>query len=154
MKLYIPSVGDEIRLLTDWHPLIHDESRNSTILEFLQVAGYDPQNWNNRLPPTRVVIPAGEILKIDRIYIRKGKDDFDSVTFLWKGKRTNAHSEIKSGRRLISTVSGRNTLRSLFSPPTSPAEYEDYTYVDKTPARPVRFWTKLNDVNTIEFEPV
>lgn len=154
MKLYIPSVGDEIKLTAPWEPMIHDESRNSTILEFFQVPGFDPQKWNNNLPPTKVLIPAGEILKIDRIYIRKGKDDFDSVTFLWKGKRTKAYSETKTGRRLVSVQPDRTTLQSLFSGRSpAPAKYEDYSYVDKTPARPVRFWAKLDDVNTIEFEP-
>lgn len=154
MKLYIPSVGDEIRLLADWSPAIHDEPRNASILEFFQVPGFDPSKWNNNLPPTKVVIPAGEILKIDRIYIRKGKDDFDSVTFLWKGKRTKAYSEIKTGRRVVTTLPDRTTLQCLFSGKRAIPQYEDYEYVDKTPAKPVRFWAKLNDVNTIEFEPM
>lgn len=125
MKLYIPSVGDQIRLVADWEPTIHDESRNSSIFEFFQIPGYDPDRWNNNMPPTKVLIPAGEILKIDRIYIRKGKDDFDSVTFLWKGKSTNP----RMGRY-----------------------FNEQEY--KIPRVPVRFWAKLGDVNQIEFEQV
>lgn len=125
MKLYIPSVGDELKLLADWEPTIQDESRNSTIFEYLEIPGFDPKRWNNDMPPTKILIPAGEILKIDRIYIRKGKDDFDSVTFLWKNRRTNPRIEHYHNGQ----------------------EY-------RVPRQAVRFWAKLNDVNTIEFEPV
>ena len=35
-------------------------------------------------PTIRITIPKGSVLKIDRIYIRKGAKDFSSVTFYWK----------------------------------------------------------------------
>lgn len=154
MKLYIPSVGDHIKLLAPWEFTLYSESRNNTLFEFLEVPGFDRSKWKQDVPPTPVTIPAGEILKIDRIYIRKGKDEFDSVTFMWKGKRTKAYSEVRKGRRMVSVHQVRPTLQSLFSGRTPPPQYEDYEYVDKTPASPVRFWAKLPDVNKIEFEPV
>lgn len=125
MKLHIPSIGDEIVLAADWHFILHDESRNATLFTFLNIPGYNPNTWYNNMAPTPVIIPAGEKLKIDRIYIRKGKDDFDSVTFLWKGKSTQPRIE----------------------------RYHDGSEY-KVPRSPVRFWAKLEDVNKIEFNPL
>jgi hypothetical protein len=153
MRLYIPSVGDTIKLTADWEPTIHSEYRNATLFEYFQIPGFNPSTWNNKLPPTKVLISAGEVLKIDRIYIRKGKGDFDSVTFLWKGKKTLAKVETRTGRRIIGQKSP-GFINGLISCRQTEYEYEDFTYEDKTPASPVRFWAKLDDVNQIEFEPV
>jgi hypothetical protein len=37
----------------------------------------------------RVMIPAGALLKVDRIYIRKGNEKYSSVSFFWKNNPTN-----------------------------------------------------------------
>lgn len=136
MKLYIPEISNELRLLTDWTFDLYNEDRNSTLMEFVK----DPRkiSWSmdrdyGAIPCT---IPAGSILKVDRIYIRKGKDEYSSITFYWKGMRTNS----KMVERFYTAYYGSHHTKS--------------TEMVKKPARAVRFWAKLDDVNKIEFEPV
>lgn len=88
-QLYIPSIGDTLTLATPWRFTLYPEHRN---LKFWQAMGLqvDPDGrwgyWGDEMVKraTEVKLPAGTVLKIDRIYIRKGKDmgKFDSVTFL------------------------------------------------------------------------
>jgi hypothetical protein len=131
MKLYIPELGDRLKLEEDWsfEPVL--DRRNLTIFEGLM----DKEKWNSltttifnrknnelinknfpekfditlgefkdlpkelisyssrynnysllynnkeKLLGTEITIPKDSILKVDRIYIRKGADDYSSVTF-------------------------------------------------------------------------
>ncbi len=137
-QLYIPSVGDEIRLTEDWHFGLINEDRNSSLMEFTK----DPREveWQSQKQTScPCMIPAGEVLKIDRIYIRKGKEEYDSITFMWKNKRTQRREK---ERTITSWPNG-------FGGPTSST-----VVIDKIPARPIRFWVKLDDANKIVFEPV
>jgi hypothetical protein len=187
MKLYVPEIGDHIRLIKDWTFTLHAEGRNETLAEMF---GYRKYGWNGWLDRTKiedepardyvisypdeeffkrafwkgqytyeerqaaykkaelesesyqaylksyeewknradalvtnellVSLPAGTVLAVDRIYIRKGSSDFSSITFYAKGL---GESEIKN------RWSGRTT---------------------KWKAQ--RFWAKLADCNQIEFE--
>ena len=121
--MYIPEISDEIRLIADWTFALYNESRNSTLMEKMG----DPRNvtgsWNDTFGTIPCTIPAGAVLKIDRIYIRKGSKEFSSITFLWKGESLPA---------TIETYSDGST--------------------GKVPRLPIRFWAKLKDVNNIEFE--
>ncbi len=136
MKLYIPSIGDELKLTSDWTFDLYDEDRNSSLIEFLDHKR--DNSWSGRRGPWIATIRAGAILKVDRIYIRKGQDDFDSITFFWKDMRTEA--------RII--------------------QEDDWDSYDKhtkkctrkmdvrVPRKPVRFWVKLPDANNIEFDKI
>lgn len=122
MNLYVPRPGESIRLTQDWEFTLHSEDRNETLIRFL---GHDYQrHWGPSTPLCTAKIPAGSVLKIDRVYIRKGMPDWDSITFHWKGRKLAARTE---------EVFGRMT---------------------KIPAKTVRFWVKLDETRTIEFEPV
>lgn len=136
MKLHIPRLGDDLTLASDWAFMLYDEYRNQTMTEQMGIT-FPPKPHFNRdeNPPVLVTIPAGEKLKVDRIYIRKGAADFDSVTFLWTGRST----EPKIINRTMRRVNGPN-------------DYQDIPYESKKPRKPVRFWAKLDDVNKIEFE--
>lgn len=123
MKLYIPEIGDSIRLTADWRFDLFNESRNSTLMERLGDIRPVMGSWHQNYSSLPCTIPAGAVLKIDRVYIRKGSKDFSSVTFLWKGEALPAKVETYSNGQ----------------------EY-------KIPRQPVRFWAKLADVNNIEFE--
>jgi hypothetical protein len=125
MKLYIPEIGDSIKLIADWTFDLFNEDRNGTLMERLKDPRRTIASWHADYGSLPATIPAGAVLKIDRVYIRKGSKDFSSVTFLWKGERLPAHIET----------------------------YSD-GYTAKIPAIPVRFWAKLVDVNNIEFEKV
>ncbi len=86
MKLYIPEIGDTIALIADWTFDLHCESRNDKFLTHnkLQTATQywkTARNYNIQPPPSKVTLPTGTELTIDRIYIRKGAEDFSSITF-------------------------------------------------------------------------
>ena len=189
MKLYVPEIGDHIRLTKDWSFTLHPESRNVTLAELFgyrqfgynggwldrskiedepardyvinypteedfgsrSIFGtrwsYDDRqkaykqaeeqsesyqaylkayiDWNKRakaiaIKEIPITLPAGTVLAVDRIYIRKGSSDYSSITFYAKGL---GESEITN------RWSGRTT---------------------KWKAQ--RFWAKLSDCNQIEFE--
>lgn len=184
-KLYIPEIGDEITLKSNWTFDLYPEGRNYDLGEFYghYLHGY-PERWidGSIVPKIRdrdynvnypnyndfhgiftkfdrkkydnacrkaeeacpeyiqyekddkewriscskigkdklsITIPTGAILKVDRIYIRKGAKDFSSITFYVRGlgeiTRTETWSKRKSNRKSL------------------------------------RFWAKLSDCNTIEF---
>jgi hypothetical protein len=103
MKFYIPELGDQIKLLEDWTFDLYLERRNQTLLKKLgwmpahrydayidPISGKEIDPWardpvtHDRLnvnPKTTHILPEGTILKIDRIYIRAGQEDFSSITF-------------------------------------------------------------------------
>lgn len=78
-KLYIPALGDHIQLTTDWTFLLFPEYRNETLYAHLGLEY--PRTQRIDAKPTRVTLPAGTELGIDRIYIRRGNKEFDSITF-------------------------------------------------------------------------
>lgn len=161
MKMYIPEIGDKIVLTKDWTFRLFDEGRNTALFDLLKVKRRGVESiqrasdgkqffyvWNdgwlrgawladdgeeakvnmyeirqenrrNEISPqfkiikdsgTEVTLRAGQVLSVDRVYIRRGASDFSSITFNYIGAPKG------SGR--------------------------------------VRFWAKLADVNTIEFEEV
>lgn len=134
MKLYVPHLGDDLRLLSDWTFTLYSEYRNADLVEYLKMGNPHPydygvgskrEEWTqeNMIPTDngwrgtlaykkRPVIPAGTILRVKRIFIRQGAADYDSMTFATK--LPDAKGKLKS----------------------------------------VRFWAKLNDCNNIEFEKV
>jgi hypothetical protein len=131
MKLYIPEIGDSIKLIEPWTFSLYNESRNESLMEFVGDFRGRMNRYDNSCPETiPCIIPAGEILKVDRIYIRKGIKDYSSITFLWKGKSTEPRIETYG--------------------PGYGLSGKQY----KIPRKPVRFWAKLSDVNNIEFEMV
>ncbi len=84
-KLQIPTLGSNVLLTGDWEFALHNEARNRTLMDHFAIQypkGYWPQYEHfNRGGSTQVTLPAGTKLVIDRIYIRRGNDDFDSITF-------------------------------------------------------------------------
>lgn len=158
MKIFIPEIGTELILTKEWSFKLILEHRNNKLIsrfypEYYNYYSYynykigcnilqtkklhnllcDFYDLNNHLPNEQyqigkknifdenrdqyikeddlepVVLPIGTILKVDRIYIRKGKgmSDYSSLSFY----------------------------------ATYPGE-----------KKKIRFFAKLNDVNTIEFE--
>ena len=182
MKLYIPEIGDKLKLAEDWHFKLHAERRNvdlGALFGYYYMYGSDwvnenilpqmrPQDFEVRYPDRSlelshseynaeckrteeacpeynkywdeykthhdksrsigkstidVVIPAGTVLKVDRIYIRKGALDYSSVTFYATGLGT-----------VVVTPS--------------------YSWEKKKKKSSLRFWAKLCDCNNIVFEKV
>jgi len=72
MKLFIPDIGTLIQLEENWTFTLYGEYRNKKLYDLLGL----------RYPSVTVVeLPKGLILKIDRVYIRKGQSAFSSITF-------------------------------------------------------------------------
>lgn len=191
MQLYVPEIGDEIRLTNDWTFELHAEYRNEqlaalfgyyiqlnllvneSVVPKIRPVDYkvdypdlkdprfrtffgginseynkacdearnscpeyvkyqaDSTEWYANIkkhgtPTVSVTLPAGTLLKIDRIYIRKGSSDFSSITFYAKGL----------GEVMVS--SNRWTVNNLKT----------------TKRKAQRFWAKLADCNQIQFERV
>lgn len=83
MKLYIPDVGDSIKLSKDWEFKLYDEYRNRTLINYFELTY--PRNSDYVFEFKHVTLPAGIVLTVDRIYIRKGRVDtaeYSSVTFV------------------------------------------------------------------------
>lgn len=141
MKLYIPEIGDEIRLTADWTFDLYNEHRNETMM----IVSKDPRkavgDYHKTYGTIPCTVPTGAVLKIDRIYIRKGLNEYSSITFMWKGMRVESQMEEIFSYGLLNN--------------SSPAKWGEIPTgrFSKKPARPVRFWAKLSDVNNIEFEP-
>jgi len=126
MKMFIPTIGTRLVLTEDWTFHLCFERRNQKFGEARGIVPPGPRTdwrkgWNQPEKAAVVTLPAGTILMVDRLYIRKGKShqlvsrplsDFDSLTFY-------AYD------------------------PNVPTKA-------KKPKSIGRFWAKLADVNTIE----
>ena len=82
MRLFIPDIGTQIQLTQDWKFDLHFEIRNKSMGEALK-ATTPPRlvrsnvflpgaGWWEPLTFTEITLPAGTLLKVDRVYIRKG----------------------------------------------------------------------------------
>lgn len=81
-KMYIPNLRDVIVLLEDWTFNLHQEGRNWDLLAKLSLVDSSTSWYNqNNMNPIKVTIPSGSKLSIDRIYIKNGSSNFNSVTF-------------------------------------------------------------------------
>lgn len=79
MKLHIPEIGDKLRLIEPWAFRLHAEHRNLGIYERM---GWSLPGWSELgMASHRIKLPKDTVLKVDRIYIRKGGADFSSLTF-------------------------------------------------------------------------
>lgn len=95
MKFNIPSIGYKLKLSKNWTTDVPVESRNFSFTE-LMIPGYespvdlDTYYWDSKtddivyypLTYNNITIPKNTILQVDRIFIRKGKKEFDSISFI------------------------------------------------------------------------
>jgi hypothetical protein len=76
--IYIPELGETLLLNKDWNFDLFFESRNKTFMSALGMTF----KWGNEKKSLITTLPAGSELKVDRIYIRKGQEDFSSITLV------------------------------------------------------------------------
>jgi hypothetical protein len=83
MKLFIPAIGTKIKLTADWTFMVHPEYRNRAVYEMVHGSHIPEFLWggNTKYAPKPFTLPAGVIVTIDRIYIKKPSPDYNSVTF-------------------------------------------------------------------------
>jgi len=137
MKFYVPSIGHQIRLTDDWEFPLFTEGRNDSLLTRLQ-PGLTYSYGDTR--SILAVLEKGTVLQVDRIYIRKGKSEWDSITF-WVKFAPNDKERAK-----VSKSGGRRWHHQ---------PEEDTSVSDRQQKfKGARFWAKLEDVNEIVFEPI
>jgi len=183
MKLYIPEIGDKLKLTADWSFNLGKEWRNESLGSFFgyyifhegwvdskivepirnfdfTLIKYPPRNYKDGYDSFRklekeaeqscpeyveylneyeiwtkkceinvseklnVTIPAGTILKVDRIYIRKGSKDYSSITFFAN------------------------------MPAVELVRRQNFKKIKKERKKAIRFWAKLSECNEIEFEKI
>jgi hypothetical protein len=89
MKLFIPPLGTRLVLTAPWTCKLIQESRNNKLIDELRkyfpgVPGeikFDHYTYSRTAPLCDFQFGVGTSLTVDRIYIRKGGSDFDSVSF-------------------------------------------------------------------------
>ncbi len=139
MKLCIPSIGDELRLTEDWTFPCFTERRNIDFIKKMRpdVIPEDASRYtHNDTQSVAITVPKGSLLSVQRIYIRSGKKEWDSITF--------ALREVP--RALPPEPEPATAGKGRKKKPTAPKK--------TTKKATGRFWAKLRDVNEIECEPV
>src|SRR4051812_20758604 len=96
MRIFIPPLGTKVMLSEPWTFTLHPESRNETMFKHLGMRW--PTNWHEqkKIEPMSVTLPQGTELRFDRIFIRKGSSDYDSVTFFLCGQKTEKETKTKT----------------------------------------------------------
>lgn len=82
MKLFIPTIGNILKLTDDWEFDVFNEYRNEKLIDrFFRVpeTGRYARGRVNVLGA--IVFPEGTVLRVERIYIRGTNRDYDSITF-------------------------------------------------------------------------
>ncbi len=95
MKLYIPSLGDHLTLSKNWQFTVYSERRNGGLGNVLGLHKETENSWHGEwvgqgkgryawldvVQSGSCVLPKETVLSVDRIYIRKGGKDFNSISF-------------------------------------------------------------------------
>lgn len=83
MKMLIPSIGDKIVLTSDWEFACFEEYRNIKFIKKFKPSAVIRDNYWRRdsMQSFSITLPVGTVLRVDRIYIRSGKKEWDSITF-------------------------------------------------------------------------
>lgn len=104
-NLYIPRIGELITLAQPWTFTLHEERRNISLIKQVDPAytgngsgiyGRSGQTWV-------VTLPERWELKVDRIYIRNGQRNFDSITFScpYNGKRVRFWVKLDDANKIV-----------------------------------------------------
>ena len=136
MQMCVPSVGDKIRLTEDWEFPLHFEYRNESLINRLQPNRHVSYSDTGSII---AILEAGTVLRIDRIYIRKGKSEWDSITFV-VSEAPNDKDRAKVQKARARRWVGADEVKTV------PDDIQKF--------KGARFWAKLDDVNEIQFEKV
>lgn len=110
MKMYIPALGDHLKLTADWTFRLYHEYRNETLFEMFGLK-YEGRSYGAPQAYTTVTLAAGTELGIDRIYIRRGNKEYDSITFNVLGaKMEKGRFGAKSRVRFWAKLAAVNTI--------------------------------------------
>jgi hypothetical protein len=115
MQLWIPTIGDAFVLTTDWSFHLHHESRNCGMADALGKP-FGGSWYHNPDKPQDVTLEATTELVVDRIYIRQGADEFDSLTFVIK----QCPREVLVGERFWAKLHEVNTIQCTTTTSNNP----------------------------------
>lgn len=150
-SLFIPAIGTSLLLAESWTFSLFNEYRNQTLTDALgynslndeallasdvldqnvEIAPWSQDEYGHYLQK-QIRLPAGSVLKIDRIYIRKGAEHYNSITFhliycpIASLCPKTGYERMGGALSRIPLVRGR--------------------------AKGIRFWAKLHDVNNLIFD--
>lgn len=109
MKMFIPTIGTVFTLTKNWEFDIYEEYRNYACLQLLfpnqKIGKYG--KYGTPTPPRKFAFKKGSVLKVDRIYIRKSKAEYDSVSFVLQH---DASGEISKKPRFWVKLADVNTI--------------------------------------------
>jgi hypothetical protein len=124
MKLFVPEIGTVLTLASDWEFSLYTERRNESLAVAAGFNYHKERPWNMRAADTevaasdgwlkaksyydwyrRVTLPSGTILKLDRIYIRKGVSDFSSLSF--NLERASVNPDFSAFAKNLNTMKGK-----------------------------------------------
>jgi len=88
MNLFIPDIGTLLKLEDDWIFTLYSEYRNITLFNAINKINGVSNNKNQI-----VDLPKGLIIKVDRVYIRKGLSQYSSITFTMPTPKTKKEKE-------------------------------------------------------------
>lgn len=82
VQFFLPEIGTAIRLASPWHLKLYNEYRNDKLIELVG-AFSNVGSWyrGNNPKGKKIIIKADAELTVDRIYIRKGAEEFSSLSF-------------------------------------------------------------------------
>lgn len=133
LRFYIPQLNDRIRLTQDWSFKLHAEHRNRSLFELMKgstkgiVKDYwgSRESWNSRV----VTLRAGCLLQVDRIFIRKGSEGFDSITFALIEMPESMNEDVNEYKRTKKTIARfwvkiHDANNIYFEPATEPNDVE------------------------------
>lgn len=80
-KLWIPVLKDVVKLVAPWTGRVMNETRNGKFLEAVEESSVGTVWGWQGMNPHQVTLPVGTVLEFDRIYIRQGNEDYNSVTW-------------------------------------------------------------------------
>lgn len=102
-NLFIPALGTNIVLAKSWTFDLYGEYRNESMFDFLRIES--PPYIASTYTPDKiaVIIPQGSDLRIDRIYVRNGQSEYNSVTFTlksWAGEKFKGKGRVRFWAKL------------------------------------------------------
>jgi hypothetical protein len=97
-RLTIPTIGTVLTLQRGWTFLLFHESRNHDFAKKLGIE-YGKWSYGRDMNASEVSLPSGTELIVDRVYIRKGNGEYDSITFRLRRRRTRSRPTLISTPR-------------------------------------------------------
>lgn len=101
MQLFVPTIGSKLKLSEEWRFNVYSEHRNISLGQFIACPNKD--KLKKYCYPVEnigtLILPKDTVLKLDRIFIRKDMDGFDSMSFFvestslekdpnWQGRKS------------------------------------------------------------------